>query len=463
MLLPLFATLASTSPTYRLVALDLDGTLLNRRHALSETSIATLRSLADRGVDVALCSGRSAPAMQAAAAELDLCRPMPIIAYNGALGLHACSPLWTRSATELFLLPVPADAVEAVLRVADEHGLLVQYYVGEHIHVACKTEAHMQLTERYVSLTGIAAHQYVDTYDCARALGPPYKMLVMGDDVDSTLALLQADLPDGLVRLIRGTPPFFVEVLSPRVHKGEGLRRLCEAVRIPLERTVAFGDGDNDVEFCDLAGLGYAMANTRQGSPLWEVADRCTEEDNEHDGVAMALRSLDEAGELATCAPRTVRGSSGVLVRRAAAADDVVGLRERVLWPGRPDLCVLDVDDAPGALHLVAAAPDGERTVGVISLFLPDERGNVADGMRKGRAQFRKLAVDEAWRRCGIGSTLVDVAAAEARLAGCATLFCHARELQAGFYEQQGFVRAGSVFRKYEASEERYVEMELEL
>jgi hydroxymethylpyrimidine pyrophosphatase-like HAD family hydrolase len=88
-------------------------------------------------------------------------------------------------------------------------------------------------------------------------------VLVMGDDVDSTLTSLQAELPLGDATLIRGTPPFFVEILHPDVHKGAGLCRLCEALRVPLGAVVAFGDGDNDVEFVQAAGLGYAMANAR--------------------------------------------------------------------------------------------------------------------------------------------------------------------------------------------------------
>eukprot|EP00966_Prymnesium_polylepis_P331823 7387388-Prymnesium_polylepis.1 len=268
-------------PTYRMLALDMDGTLLNQRHELSHASVATLQSLAARGIDIALCSGRSAPAMQAAAAELDLCRPMPVVSYNGALGLLARAPNWTQGAAELFTSPVPDDAVEAVLRVAEEHGLLVQYYVGDHTHVVCRTPEHTALTERYVELTGVAAHKYDQSYTAARALGLPYKLLVMGDAVDDNLALLERVLPTGLAKLIRGTPPFFVEVLHPLVDKGEELRQMCRATDVSIDRVVAFGDGDNDVEFIKLAGLGYAMSNARLGGPIWHVADRTSVASND--------------------------------------------------------------------------------------------------------------------------------------------------------------------------------------
>ena len=469
------SALAVPQPTFRTVALDMDGTLLNKRHALSEASVASLRSLSDRGIDIALCSGRSAPAMRAAATELALSRPMPMVSYNGALGLLTRAPGWTTTSTELFTSPVPEDAVTEVLRVAEDHGLLVQYYYGDHIYVVCKTDEHVQLTERYVELTGVAAHVHEESYARATALGAPYKMLVMGDAVDETLALLHDALPEGLVKLIRGSPPFFVEVLHPAVDKGEGLRRMCEALGTPLNRVTAFGDGDNDIEFVRDAGLGWVMSNARPGSPIWDVADRSTTASNDDDGVAKALGAMEAAGELATCAhtPRVVRGevakAHGLVVRRGDV-DEVLPLRRAVLWPNQPEMCRLSDDDE--AIHLVATreaadetaadgSSDGARAVlGVASLCLPAVLGSA--GLPSGRAQLRKLAVDEAWRGHGLGSTLIDVAAAEARCAGAAKLFLHAREAQAAFYVARGFERCGEPFDKYVGGE-LYVPMEIRL
>ena len=139
---------------------------------------------------------------------------------------------------------------------------------------------------------------------------------------------------------------------------------------------------------------------------------------------------------------------------RRADASAVIGLRERVLWPGRLDLCVLSEDSTPCAVHLAATHDESDSPIGVLSLFLPDDDG---------RAQFRKLAVDERWRRRGVGTALIEAAASEARQAGCATLFCHARVPQAPFYEQRGFRRVGDPYKKYGDAGDEYVEMEREL
>ena len=356
--------------------------------------------------------------------------------------------------------------------------VLVQYYVGNDIFVVCKTDEHVALTKRYVELTGVPAHKYVKSYDEGIARGAPYKLLVMTADaeVDATLALLESKLPTDCVKLIRGSPPFFVEVLHPCVDKGQGLRQICEGLRIPLGEVVAFGDGDNDIEFLQNAGLGVAMSNARP--TLKAVAGRLTDRSHEEDGVALALRQMEAAGELAVTAPRTValraaRGSADkdcslppkLVIRRVRSAE-VIALRERVLWPGRPDLCFLAEDDAPHAIHLAAidepASGGGlaaSRILGVLSLFVPD--GD--DGQPGATAQFRKLATDPEWRSRGIGSALISTAAAEARCAGASTLVCDARRHQAPFYEALGFAMVGEPFAKYGDEGDMYVRMAVAL
>ena len=458
-----------------MVALDMDGTLLNKQHQLSDGSIEALRSLDERGMTIALCSGRSTIAMHDAAEKLGLSRT-PIVSFNGAAGLIATPPGFNLAASELFTTPVPEATVDALLGVCERQGVLVQYYIGNDIYVACKSDQHVDLTRRYAALTGVAAHLYVDSYDEARQRGLPYKCLVLTDEVDEQLAMLREAMPAGAATLIRGSPPFFVEVLNCHVNKGVGLQRMCEALGLAAEAVVAFGDGDNDVEFVQAAGLGVAMCNARP--TLKAVADRVTDRNNDADGVAYTLQQLESEGLLALPAPRKVRGLPHVTIRRVRA-DVVVGTRERVMWPGKPERCILPADRELHATHL-AALVEGEAeggegageggaglpsstVCGVVSLFLPPTEGSgrgTATG--SGRAQFRKLAVEEPFRRQGVATALVETAAVEARLAGATCLWCDARAEQEGFYAARGFEASGEPFEKYEGGG-LYVQMEMAL
>ena len=127
------------------------------------------------------------------------------------------------------------------------------------------------------------------------------------------------------------------------------------------------------------------------------------------------------------------------------APEATVGVREAVLWPGRPDMCRL-AEDAQG-LHLAATV--NNEVVGVVSLFV--------DGAA---ARFRKFAVLEAHRGAGVGSRLLQAAEAEAASAGAAHIDCDARaDTAAAYYEKRGYTAAGPPFAKYEGSEQLYATM----
>lgn len=145
----------------------------------------------------------------------------------------------------------------------------------------------------------------------------------------------------------------------------------------------------------------------------------------------------------AACRPRSYATSSVTINRVAPEA--TVGVREAVLWPGRPDMCRL-AEDAQG-LHL--AANVNNDVVGVVSLFV--------DGAE---ARFRKFAVLEAHRGAGVGSRLLQAAEAEAASAGAAHINCDARaDTAAAYYEKRGYTAAGPPFAKYADSEQLYATM----
>ena len=125
-------------------------------------------------------------------------------------------------------------------------------------------------------------------------------MLLMTDDPDGVLSTVREAQASGALpsRLasIRGSPPFFVEILAAGVYKGSGLTKLCTARGVALDDVIAFGDGENDLEFVRDAGLGIAMKNGRNA--VKQVAKRVTSHTNAQDGVAHELSMLQAEGVL---------------------------------------------------------------------------------------------------------------------------------------------------------------------
>ncbi|KAJ1463172.1 HAD-like domain-containing protein [Pelagophyceae sp. CCMP2097] len=289
----------------KMVAFDMDGTLLAADHKLTEATKLKVRELSDLGVTVVIASGRSAPALYAHVADLALDAPVAAVCYNGAMCyIFEPNPLNAADASKrkqlLFANALAADASRAVVAFGKKHGLLLQYYSGDSIFVHCITPEHHDFVRRYHELTG-ARHTLIDDADYQPALqsGDAAKLLFMTDDPDAVVSLVNAAIAAGdlpALTVVRGSPPFFVEILRDDVCKGAGLKQLCDAIDVPLEDTVAFGDGDNDLEFVEMAGVGVAMLNARD--IVKQSADRVTEHHHDDDGVAFELEKLQAEGAL---------------------------------------------------------------------------------------------------------------------------------------------------------------------
>ena len=285
----------------KLVAFDLDGTLLNPEHRLTQPTLDKLRELDGLGVSIVFATGRSAPAVYEHVAALGIQSTLPCVLYNGAVCYAFPQPCADGAEAaarkeELFSLGIDLADAAAVCAFAAERDLLVQYYVGDHIYVRPTCDEHRDLVRRYHELTG-ASHTTVDEYPLAES---PAKMLLMTDDPDGVLSTVReaqasGALPSGLAS-IRGSPPFFVEMLGKGVYKGSGLAKLCERRGVAMSDVIAFGDGENDVEFVRDAGLGIAMMNGRDA--VKQVAKRVTAHTNAEDGVARELAALQKEGIL---------------------------------------------------------------------------------------------------------------------------------------------------------------------
>ena len=292
---------------YRMVALDLDGTLLAPDHKITDASVDYLRRLHVQGFTVAIATGRSPSSTNEVIRRLDLshalphsCHGFPLVCMNGACGLKVkiCPDTGEFSYTELFHDPVPRDVTVKVLQLASKMGLVVNYYNGlDGIYAQPINDSHRYSTRRYTELTGTPIKPVDDNYEDLLSKGLPSKLLVFceEDAIDDLTEKLSTELNDE-AHVIRGSPPFFVEVLNKEVCKGHGLERMCERLQIGLDETIAFGDGDNDIEFVQCAGKGIAMKNGRD--TLKKVADDVTKWTNGEDGVVRTLEEMERGGLL---------------------------------------------------------------------------------------------------------------------------------------------------------------------
>lgn len=249
---------------YRLLATDIDDTLLAPDGSLPQANHDALQRLHAAGITIVFCSGRADASIRKIAAPiLEPADDEYYIAFNGALTVTA------RSRDVVSRRFLSAAAAARVLRYAREHGLYVQGYAGDDFVVESDHEyARMYARETKTTL------RIVDDIAAALPDGTP-KLLFIGDHDElarhqTALAKLPDDRPDERFSLMF-SKPHYLEVVARGVDKGDALVRLAETLGIAVEETLAVGDGDNDIAMIRAAGQGVAVADAKQAAR--EAAD----------------------------------------------------------------------------------------------------------------------------------------------------------------------------------------------
>ena len=178
----------------------------------------------------------------------------PLVCYQGAAVVDPASGEW------LLHEPIPlALAREAIAAVEDE-GFALNCYVDDDLYVAAITEN----ARAYADFQSIPLHEVGHLLDWIER--PPTKLVVVDDPdrLDALRPRLEERFGERL--FIAKSLPYFLELASPAISKGTGLAFVAEQLGFTAERTVAFGDGENDLELLEWAGFGVAVANAHDGA-----------------------------------------------------------------------------------------------------------------------------------------------------------------------------------------------------
>jgi Cof subfamily protein (haloacid dehalogenase superfamily) len=226
------------------------------------------------GIHVVLVTGRMFQSVRRYALETGI--DDPVVCYQGAVVAEPVSGRWLRH------VPIPLELAREAIAALNEQGFGLNCYVDDELYVAEVTDA----AKRYADFQHIALHAVGDLLDWLER--PPTKLVVI-DDPHVLDDLKQRMLDRFAGRLyISKSLPYFLEFASPDVTKAAGLEFLAEHLGFTRERTVAFGDGENDIELVDWAAYGVAVDNA--DDRVKEIADFvCPSVDEE--GVAQVLEA----------------------------------------------------------------------------------------------------------------------------------------------------------------------------
>jgi Cof subfamily protein (haloacid dehalogenase superfamily) len=226
------------------------------------------------GIHVVLVTGRMFQSVRRYALEAGI--DDPVVCYQGAVVADPVSGRWLRH------VPIPLELARETIAALNAEGFGLNCYVDDKLCVAeVSPEA-----KRYADFQHLELHPVGNLLEWLDE--PPTKLVVIDDpEVLDGLKQRMLERFDGRLYISKSLP-YFLEFASPDVTKATGLEFLAEHLGFARERTVAFGDGENDIELVDWAGYGVAVENAHD--LVKEVADFvCPSVDEE--GVAQVLEA----------------------------------------------------------------------------------------------------------------------------------------------------------------------------
>ena len=256
------------------MACDLDRTLIGEDALLRPRTKAVIAAVRSAGIHFVLVTGRMFQSVRRYALEAGI--DDPVVCYQGAVVAEPVSGRWLRHE------PIPLELAREAIAALNEEGFGLNCYVHDELYVSEITPD----ARRYADFQQLELHPVGDLL--AWLEEPPTKLVVI-DDPEVLDGLKERMLSRFNGRLyISKSLPYFLEFASPRVTKAAGMDFLSRHLGFARERTLAFGDGENDIELVEWAGYGIAVENAHD--QVKEVADFvCPSVDDE--GVAQVLEA----------------------------------------------------------------------------------------------------------------------------------------------------------------------------
>lgn len=237
--------------TIKLIALDMDGTLLNRRQEISEENRKAITEAIEKGVQIVLSTGRHLHSTKPYADSMNLNSYLVVI--NG-------SQIWDPKGNLLESHPLQEDVIHSMWELCDKHGCRFWAMTGD-------SEFRKDFPKEISGREWLKFGFDLDDHEIRKAI---LEELQQNDQLE-----------------ISNSSPLNIEVNALGINKANALKKICSELNITMDEVMAVGDSLNDLAMIQAAGCGVAMGNAQEA--VKEAADWVTDTNDEH-GVAKAIR-----------------------------------------------------------------------------------------------------------------------------------------------------------------------------
>jgi Cof subfamily protein (haloacid dehalogenase superfamily) len=259
---------------YKMITIDVDDTLLNDQHIVTEGTKHALTEAVNRGVVVTLATGRMYASAKQIASQIKL--NVPLITYQGSLVKNLLDEkvIYERS--------VPNAIASTLFDYAEKHGFHLQTYYNDQLVATEENEKLRNYSN--VSKVPFFVRSKADILKHAQT-----KLLFFEEPEVLDQIAKDLDKLMGNEVHITKSKPYFLEIVHKEATKGHAVSFLADYYGCSLEQVIAIGDSWNDREMIEIAGLGVAMGNAVPS--LKEIANYVTKTNNE-DGVKHVIEKF---------------------------------------------------------------------------------------------------------------------------------------------------------------------------
>lgn len=261
-------------PEIKLVALDLDDTLLRTDLTISPRAQDAIRKAVGLGCAVTFATGRMYKSARPFAVELGL--DLPLITYVGALVKYV-------DGREVYHRPLELELALRILNFLRPYGYHINVYINDELYM----EKESPEGARYANVSKVPVHFVEDLRQSLQT--NPTKILVLAapPQVNALMKELEKAF-SGQVHITR-SKPHFLEISDLGATKGQALAGLAASLNLTAGQVMAIGDSWNDLDMIEYAGLGVAMGNA---DPEVKDAAQYITLNNDDDGVAEAIEKF---------------------------------------------------------------------------------------------------------------------------------------------------------------------------
>lgn len=260
--------------TFRLVAFDIDGTLLGSDRQLQPGTRLGLEAIREAGAQIMLASGRPIPGLKQLAEKLEIGEDLILAGMNGSIIVDKAS------GEVIARREIDAQTAQEIIDHVLSRGLIVMIPLGEELFASEPEHPQVRHEAEGNALSIRPLPQVADLPE------PATKLLFTGERPE--LLELQKELDRDFADRAECTfsSPIYFEATARGVDKSSAITDYCAAKGIPLEAVMAFGDNGNDITMLSAAGLGVAMGN---GIPEAKEAADVVTATNDDEGIARIL------------------------------------------------------------------------------------------------------------------------------------------------------------------------------